>query len=978
MGLTLLAGPANAGKVALLLERYLAVVDRNPVLIVPNRPDVERAERDLVRRAGCLLGGTIGTFDDVFDELALAGTPRRVLKDRQRDLLVRRVVASTPLNGLGASARTPGFADSLGATIADLEMGLLTPEQLADEHLAALYRGYRDELERLGLWDRDLRRVYAAERLASEFDAWDARPVFAYGFEDLTAAEWRLVTALAGRAEVTVSLPYEPARPAFASLARTAEDLGRLAAGRIEELPPRYGDYAHPALAHLERALFSDVPPADAPPLDGAVRWFEGAGTRATLERVADEILRLVRGGTAPAEIAVVCPSLDRVRAPLETAFSTLGVPFALEGQLRLGQSALGHALLSLLAFDWRDGGRRELFALLRSPYSGIPRHNVDFLEGRLRGRAIDGHARVDEETLKLRGQPIPVLDTLRRDPHPVTAVRALAAFMLRAAYGTESPPATEAARLDLRAYDAIVRVLDELDEWEALTGAEVGRDDVVGAIERTTVRLAGTGDPGRVAVTDLLRTRTRQFDVVFVLGLEEGSLPRRGSASPFLPDDERERLEPAARLTRPDPASRDRYLFYTACTRARQRLVLVREAATDDGAVREPSPFWDETRAAFPPEDVEHATERRPLSALTWPLHDAPTERERLRSLLAMWSVQDDRDVAEALAAANAWERRLQRARRAFTRTTELRHPWVLAQLQERTTFPATELERFADCSSAWFVERFLDPKTIDAEVDAKLKGSVAHNALYKFFSGLPRELGSDNVPRERVEDAVRFMLRCLNDAVEGVRMEMTAIQRLELQQTLARDLEALVRDEADAEAKLVPRRFEVSFGNDRAAPELQRGVDLGDGLRLSGKIDRIDVDPMSARGIVQDYKSGKTAHSAQQIHSELRLQIPLYMLVLRDLVGIEPLGGLYKPLAGDRKPRGLLRAEAEDDVLGGYAKNDYLDEEEFWGNVESARQTAATMARRLRSGDVRHDPKGDSCPAWCDLWSVCRVRRG
>ena len=85
-----------------------------------------------------------------------------------------------------------------------------------------------------------------------------------------------------------------------------------------------------------------------------------------------------------------------------------------------------------------------------------------------------------------------------------------------------------------------------------------------------------------------------------------------------------------------------------------------------------------------------------------------------------------------------------------------------------------------------------------------------------------------------------------------------------------------------------------------------------LGDDLYLSGKIDRIDVDPYSARGIVQDYKSGRSAHSAKQIDEELKLQIPLYMLVLRDLVGIEPLGGVYRALAGARVTRGLLHAGA------------------------------------------------------------------
>ena len=115
------------------------------------------------------------------------------------------------------------------------------------------------------------------------------------------------------------------------------------------------------------------------------------------------------------------------------------------------------------------------------------------------------------------------------------------------------------------------------------------------------------------------------------------------------------------------------------------------------------------------------------------------------------------------------------------------------------------------------------------------------------------------------------------------------------------------------------VPRRLEVAFGSDRAAPELQRGLALGDGLTLSGKIDRIDIDPFSARGIVQDYKSGKGAHSARDIDRELRLQIPLYVLVLRDLVGVEPLGGVYRALAGQARARaGCCARRAREDLPG------------------------------------------------------------
>jgi len=98
-----------------------------------------------------------------------------------------------------------------------------------------------------------------------------------------------------------------------------------------------------------------------------------------------------------------------------------------------------------------------------------------------------------------------------------------------------------------------------------------------------------------------------------------------------------------------------------------------------------------------------------------------------------------------------------------------------VLAQLQDRRVFNVTELERFADCSSAWFIDRMIDPKTIDPEVDPKLRGSIAHSALFKFFTGFPEVLGSDRIHPEQVEDAVRFMRECLEQALAGGRLEET-----------------------------------------------------------------------------------------------------------------------------------------------------------------------------------------------------------
>jgi ATP-dependent helicase/nuclease subunit B len=980
MPLALLVGPANAGKVARLLDRYLAALDHEPFLVVPNRADVERVERELIARAGGLLGGQIGTFDGLFKRVLASAGPdaqagrRPLIGPLQRSLLVQRVVAGASLNGLGRSARFPGFAEALADAVTDLESALLGPEAL-DGDLAALYAAYRAELDRLGLSDRELEQARAAELVGSEFAAWDGTPVFAYGFEDLTGAQWTLLEALAARADVTLSLPYEPGRTVFASLERTAADLARLADGSIEELPAQEW-YDAPALAHLERTLFTESA-TEPPALDGAVRFLESAGPRAVLELVGEEILGLLRQGTPAEEIAVVCPSVERVRAPLETVFAELEIPYALEARLPLGRTPFGHALLGLLRFAWLGGGRRELFSFLRSPFSGLPRLRADFVEGRLRGRAVSEAARVEEETLNLLGHGIPALADARGEGPLPGIVHGLARTLLKAAYGLERPPAGEAARLDLRAGEVAEQVAEELEGWERLGGRLV-HETVVGALERAPVRLPGTRDPGRVAVLDLLRARTRRFQAVFIVGLEEGTLPRRATETPFLREEEREALEAAGRnrrLTRPDPVARERYLFYTACTRAWRRLTLAREAATDDGRPREPSPFWEEVRSRFDPDEVVRWTRRRPLSALSWELDRAPTERERLRAVAALAAVE--RDEARALAAANGWERRIDRALGAFSRSTQLTHPSVLAELRERMRFSATELETFGDCSSLWLVDRVIDPKTIDAEVDARLRGSVAHQALYRFYSGLPKRLGVDQVGAEQLDEALEFLRECLQEAVAGrVRIELSEVERLELEGGLARDLEQFVRQELELGFPLVPRRFEVSFGSASAPVELQPGLDFG-GFTVSGKIDRIDVDPFSARGIVQDYKSGKTSHSAAQIESEGRLQIPLYLLALRDLVGIEPLGGLYRALAGSREARGLVVAGAADREVPGLKRADYLSEDEFWARVEGAKERARGAVGRIREGNVQHDPRRGECPSWCDRWPMCRVRR-
>ncbi len=977
MPLTLLLGPANCGKVALLLDRFVEAVESgaSPYLVVPTRPDVELAERDLVQRRAALLGGMIGTFDDLFERvLARCGRSADSLGGLERRLAVERSVREAQLETLAAPARFTGFGDGL-ARLFDEVAAAAEPDQLERRltgfaqpgrraEIAALHAGYRALLEGVGTDDRSGLRGQAAALLGGRLEAWDETPVFAYGFEDVTGVQLAALRALSGRCPVTVSLPYEAGRPAFAAVRWVVDALTEIPHEVVELPPGRHFDA--PSLLHLERTLFDERDPAPAPEPDGGVVLLEACGVRGVADQVAFEALELIRGGTPADEIGVLTTDTGAWRLSLESAFDELGVPVDVDAPLLLGDTGFGQALMGLIRFAWFDGDRGDLFRFLRSPFSGIPRTTVDYAEGRLRGRGALSGAEV-RQTMDELDYPrlLAAAERLSQQDDPLAQLVDLVRRMSAAAGGLTARRQTAAGERHAAALRAVLRAIEQMRSAVARGLAVCDRAVLAAQLERVTWR---SGDPGsgRVAVLDLRRARTRRFQAVFLLGLEEGSFPGGARESAFLSADEAAELG----IARIDSIQRDRHLFYTAVTRPWRRLFLCRQAADDDGRLLR-AVALPRGRRASDGRSARAAPARRSATSPT-----SSSRPPRSGSGCGRWPVNS----ATGRTGRHRWPR--SRAGRASWSapgplTAAARgcpNPAVLAALADQHRFSVTELEKFAECSSAWFVERFLQPGEIDYEFGAKETGSVAHTTLHRFHERMPGELGVERLTEAELPRAVPLMRRCLHEALANVRIPSGAAGK-EAVRRLERDLEGFMRSEAVFVSPLVPRDYEVRFGTKSSPANLQQGLVL-DGFSVSGTIDRIDRDPsMSARGMVWDYKTGKGAKSAAQIETERKLQLPLYILVMRDLLGIEPVAGLYRALGGERKVRGMaVKGEIE-----GVMRNDQLDPAEFWEQVERAVGYANAIVARVRAGDVLRDPIGRSCPEWClrQAGGICRVAR-
>jgi ATP-dependent helicase/DNAse subunit B len=265
-----------------------------------------------------------------------------------------------------------------------------------------------------------------------------------------------------------------------------------------------------------------------------------------------------------------------------------------------------------------------------------------------------------------------------------------------------------------------------------------------------------------------------------------------------------------------------------------------------------------------------------------------------------------------------------------------------------------------FADCPVHWLVERELSPAPFEPDPDPLTRGSYMHNALEEVIGRLEGPVTPESLP-----DA----LRTLEDVLEELPPTIAAGRPEPVRAAVLRAIEADLRRYLEQEARdgciWEPRGLELRFGftdEERSLPMLELGRDA-DRVLLRGVIDRVDVDPEGGqRAIVRDYKSGSSRpeHAGARWHGDRRMQVALYMLAVRRLLGLEPVAGLYQPLGGqDLRPRGVYLdgTPVGSRVVG----TDARDQDQLEDALAEAEEQAAQLAAQIRAGRL------EPCPHTC-----------
>lgn len=367
------------------------------------------------------------------------------------------------------------------------------------------------------------------------------------------------------------------------------------------------------------------------------VGFSQSVGTYGEVEDLARRVAWHIHNGMRPDEICLTMRDLGKYTDPIVDVFERFGIPHYFRRGIPVLSIPLTKTVMALVRFS-AESERDVLCALLQSPWLDWTRLLPDTEKnGNLRAELADDIRRAGvekkatDEAVQARldayygkndtGQAKAVRQAFRA-AHGRVEVRSLreavkdlkeriVGFDVRgrleafADASAGNPAASRAYVLNARAYAAIERMLDRLEEMEAhakdknITWTEF--EDVLSrALNNITVSDPQSNDSG-VWIVSPFDVAGLKFRMVIVAGLNTGGFPIIPAQSAVFHNDElaeiKKKLGPelpvSALASSQARASQENLLFLSLIAAASERLVLSRTSKDENGTDVAPSIFF-------------------------------------------------------------------------------------------------------------------------------------------------------------------------------------------------------------------------------------------------------------------------------------------------------------------------------------------------------------------------------------------------
>ncbi|MFH1208801.1 MAG: PD-(D/E)XK nuclease family protein [Candidatus Omnitrophota bacterium] len=1057
MAQTLLIGPAGCGKTHRLLDSFgealSSAVDplaADLFFVVPSAEHTERVISLLIQR------GLKGFFHKRVTTLSrLAGDVFRVTdvpvaSSLTRTMIVRDLVRENAWDYFEGVCEQPGFPGLMVQFMTELKESCVPPEIFRErmnalkgfeptyaakyEALADFYEQYEARLEKQGLRDsQDALRIFRERKKKADLPGMQFKGIWIDGFFDFSNLQLEYLRELSAITEdITITLTEEDSNEkedAFEAVSRTEQDLEKLGF-KAQTMKPHSWRTGKSPLLFLQKNIFSQKSAGPVPEPGQDIVMLDAIGTEGEIELIARQIHKLyATGDYRYSDFAVLFRQIRHYAPVIASVFLRYGIPAEIHERDRLKFSSWIAAVASLLSVFRNAWKREDVFAFLKSGYTRRFGKDIakdkewlaefeqrSFREGVALTReawlgdwkcgepgSLSGFNQKKTETLKALME---LEDRFRMAKTAEDHIR----ILKRAAYDTFgileiSDRYTPFTRRDAACVKRFEALLDEMRGYFLKSRVseisfESFADHFLGLVELDVYSLHER-DKNRVQVYDVSLARQKEYRVVFVAGLLEKVFPMQIREDPLLSDWERKLMNGGMEHPLAECLPRqniERFFFYVAITRAKEKLFLSYPHLDFEGKESLPSFYLEEVKELFggqvpvirqdlsrPFPEVDEAITHRELEAsVVGALRDARGQEAGLRKALAQLS-GDPQSRERLLSAVRPIEAKI------------LDEKILKGGYFEISETSPTRLETYAKCPFRYFSDKILKLKDTGEDIRAMQKGSILHHVLQQYFDPCGKK-----DPKEKLEEFVR---REIEEGFKRHPMLWTepyeeALDRRELFEMLV----DFISYEAERleNASFKPCHVEYSFGdfgeNDHSALEIEgegksnspsenskvnrtspgnlrteENRCQGKKIKLRGRVDRIDTDDGKKFAVVIDYKRS-ARFKAASLELGTALQLPLYLLAAKKHLGLTPLGAEIYSIR-DHKRSGFYSEGGAQLFEKEFSSRSQLPDEVFQKTLDRAVAFVQKFTKEILSSEIPVRPR--DCESFCPYDTVCRIEK-
>jgi ATP-dependent helicase/nuclease subunit B len=866
---------------------------------------------------------------------------------------------------------------------------------------------------------------------------------------------------------------FAPTERTFCSLFRTIKkNKLPLIEPVILEKALRFSD--NPSLAHIEQNLFRHK----SPQLKSAenIRIISAPNEREEVRFVAREILRLVREKNYRyRDIAVIASDIDRYQHYIRAYFDDYDIPFFIDKRKPLNQHPAIQLICSALQAVTSGFSSSDIFACLKTDLVPMERCDIDLLENYCIAFGISGNdwlstnpwqfagaegeefdeRRINQIRQNVSGPLLELKEKLSSDGEQektLTAERFIKAVFdfldqlnITKTLGTwietaEKQNDNAAIEEHQQLYNKLVDIFEEF--VEVFGGRAMKAEDFLAILKSAFSQLTLAFIPptlDQVLVGSIERSRHPDLKAAFLIGASQKQFPVPLGPESILTDDDREAAEKAdfsLAATSERTLVDRRYLAYIAFTRPSELLYVTYPSVDEKGSDIPRSQFITEMESLFENLREESITGRQTSFEQIYSeteLADMLCERLGKDSLS-----QDgiDERKAAALLENICSDQQLDRlgsnvqAAIEYDNGTQLYKEVVKCLFERQIKSSATRLSTFAACPYRHFARYILELKK---RKEFKLEPLDLGNFYHGILDSLLKRLTAENKDFIEIDD--KELLTLLHEQIEIFIKNNTFlssfVKRREHNEFIIHSACDVLERCVLAVAQMVragsfkPTLSEVSFGKVTSSRETIGTYDIalagGRVLSLSGKIDRLDFADIDGEKItvVFDYKRSKTSFSWPEFFHGLDMQLPIYMLAVRNASGPEkmnPAGAFYMPVevnpkntafaelskkaeSFDYKAKGIFNGRfyrhldntvesgwskfysfgvsSKDEQYGYYKNSDSLKPDDFEKTLTFTKNRIVRLAEEIISGKIDITPyrlNQKSPCSFCEYSSVCR----